>query len=221
MRPLPFPLALAARLAPVAVLATAGWAMSSGTDPAPTAEHRTPTDGARPSASEPAAEEVTKTYAAAPAPCTALAEKSVLALVPGAPKAGKEIASTDTKVRRTCSWNALKDYDYRWLDVSYEVMGSDESAAKSYKERITSRSGGGDVPGLGDSAYSVVNLTSEDGQETREGTVVVRAANALVVITYNGSDFESHKAPGTDEINRGAIKAAKEAVATLERTRSR
>jgi hypothetical protein len=41
-------------------------------------------------------------------------------------------------------------------------------------------------------------------------------SNALVTITYNGSDFETKKAPSTDEINKGAIKAAKEAVAALE-----
>jgi len=40
------------------------------------------------------------------------------------------------------------------------------------------------------------------------------------VVTYNGSDFESKKAPGTDEINKGAIKAAKEAVAALEKNRN-
>jgi hypothetical protein len=72
------------------------------------------------------------------------------------------------------------------------------------------------VPGLGDSAYSVVNLTTTDKQQTREGVVIVRASNALVVVTYNGSDFETKKAPGTDEINKGAIKAAKDVVATLE-----
>jgi hypothetical protein len=46
--------------------------------------------------------------------------------------------------------------------------------------------------------------------------VIVRASNALVVVTYNGSDFETKKAPSTDEINKGAIKAAKDVVATLE-----
>ncbi|WP_077799313.1 hypothetical protein [Streptomyces sp. JHA26] len=215
MRSLPLPLALTARLAPVAVLATAGWVMSSGPDTTPAAEDSTPPDGGRPSASVPATQAETKTYASAPAPCGSLAEKTITSLVPGAKAAGKEIPSTDTKVRRTCSWNALKGYDYRWLDVSYEVMASNEAAQKSYKERVADRSGGGGVPGLGDEAYSVVNLTTEDKQQTREGTVVVRAANALVTITYNGSDFETKKAPGTDEINKGAIKAAKEAVAAL------
>ncbi|NEB09263.1 hypothetical protein G3I32_10345 [Streptomyces coelicoflavus] len=217
MRSLPLPLALTARLAPVAVLATAGWALSSGPDTSPAAKDRTPApDTTSRSASAPATEAATKTYGAAPAPCEALAGKTVTSLVPGAKADGKEIPSTDTKVRRTCSWNALKGYDYRWLDVSFEVMETDEAAQKSYKERVADRSGGGDVPGLGDSAYSVVNLTTEDKQQTREGTVVVRAANALVMITYNGSDFESKKAPGTTEINKGAIKAAKEAVAALQ-----
>ncbi|AQS66704.1 hypothetical protein [Streptomyces pactum] len=216
MRSLPLPLALTARLAPVAVLATAGWALSSGPDTTPAAEDRTPPDTTNRSASAPATEAVTKTYAAAPAPCESLAGKTVTSLVPGAKAAGKEIPSTDTEVRRTCSWNALKGYDYRWLDVSYEVMESDEAALKSYKERVADRSGGGEVPGLGDAAYSVVNLTTEDEQQTREGTVLVRASNALVMITYNGSDFESKKAPSTETVNKGAIKAAKEAVAALE-----
>ncbi len=64
-----------------------------------------------------------------------------------------------------------------------------------------------------------MNLTTEDKQDTREGVVVARAANALVIVTYNGSDFESKKAPSTEEINKGAIKAAKEAVAALQKTR--
>ncbi|WP_186777427.1 hypothetical protein [Streptomyces salinarius] len=217
MRSLPLPLALTARLAPVAVLATAGWALSSGPDTSPAAKDRTPSpDTTGRSASAPASPSATKKYATAPAPCESLAGKTVTSLVPGAKAAGKEIPSTDTKVRRTCSWNALKGYDYRWLDVSFEVMETEEAAQKSYQERVADRSGGGDVPGLGDSAYSVVNLTTEDKQQTREGTVLVRAANALVVITYNGSDFESKKAPGTTEINKGAIKAAKEAVAAMQ-----
>ncbi|WLW51181.1 hypothetical protein [Streptomyces sp. YU58] len=216
MRPLSLPLALTARLSPVVVLAVSGWALTSG--PADTSaagpKDEQPT-GTR-SASAPATSAASKTYATAPAPCAAMAKKTVESLVPGAKTAGKELRSTDSQLRRTCSWNALKGYDYRWLDVSYEIMESDESAQKSYKETVTEKSGGGDVPGLGDSAYSVVNLTTEDKQETREGVVVALVSNALVTITYNGSDFESKKAPSTDEINKGAIKAAKEAVAVLE-----
>ncbi|GGL81205.1 hypothetical protein GCM10010129_26120 [Streptomyces fumigatiscleroticus] len=220
VRLLPLPLALTARLAPVVVLASAGWALSSGPLAAsPATGHDSAQEtGARSSRSSPSAPSTsaaTQTYVSAPAPCTSLAAETITSLVPGAKTAGKEIPSTDTDVRRTCSWNALKGYDYRWLDISFEIMKSDEAAEKSYRERVTEKSGGGAVSGVGDAGYSVVDLTTEDKQQTREGVVVVRAANALVVATYSGSDSETQKAPGTDEINKGAIKAAKEAVAAL------
>jgi hypothetical protein len=120
-------------------------------------------------------------------------------------------------VRRTCSWNALKGYDYRWLDVSFEIKKSDADAVAAYRQRTKEKSGGGDVPGLGDGGYSVVNLATDDKQQSREGVVIARASNALVIVTYNGSDFETKKAPSTDVVNKGAIKAAKEAVAALEK----
>lgn len=221
---LPLPLALTARLLPVAVLAAAGWAMSSGPlAAAPASEQEsaqesrstqtTPEPGTTPSSE---ASATPPKFTAAPAPCDGLAKATITALVPGAKTAGKEIPSTDESVRRTCSWNALKGYDYRWLDVSFEVMKTEEQAKKSYTERTTEKSGGGEVPGLGEEGYSVVNLTTEDKQQTREGMVLARISNALVSINYNGSDFESKKAPATDEINKGAIKAAKEAMAALE-----
>ncbi|MCN9244341.1 hypothetical protein NGF19_26750 [Streptomyces sp. RY43-2] len=221
MRSLPLPLAVTVRVLPVVVLAVSGWALSSETpDPAPApppvgASGQQPQN--TPAAPDPtvSASAAAKTYTVAPAPCSGLSEKTISSLVPGAKPAGKEIPSTDKSLRRTCSWHALKGYDYRWLDVSFEVMGSDAQARQSYEERTARKSGGGAVPGLGDTAYSVVDLTTEDKQETREGMVLARASNALVVVTYNGSDFETKKAPGTDEINRGAIKAAKDAVAAL------
>ena len=214
---LPLPVALTARLSPVVVLAAAGWALSSGPFAAtPATEHKDDQKTGTQSASAPSASAASKAYEAAPAPCTSVAKKTITSLVPGAKTAGREIPSTNSKLRRTCSWNALKGYDYRWLDVSYELMESDAAAEKSYQETVTEKSGGGEVPGVGDSGYSVVNLNTQDKQQTREGVVVIRASNALVTITYNGSDFETKKAPSTDEINKGAIKAAKEAVAALE-----
>ncbi|MEU3861066.1 hypothetical protein AB0F03_27480 [Streptomyces sp. NPDC028722] len=217
MRSLPLPLALTARLSPVAVLACAGWALTSGPVTPPAAGHQTaqkvPAGASSGAPSATAA--APKTYTAAPAPCASVPVATVKALVPGAKTAGKEIPSTDTELRRTCSWNALTGYDYRWLDVSFEITGSDREAREEYEQRTREKSGGGAVPGLGDSGYSVVDLTTEDKQQTREGVVLARAANALVVVTYNGSDFETRKAPATDEINKGAIKAAKAAVAAL------
>jgi hypothetical protein len=217
VRTLSLPLALTARISPVVVLAAAGWALTSGPATTPAAEKESAPQsaaaGETPSGASTAA--ASKQYAAAPAPCGSISAATIKSLVPGAKTAGKEIPSTDTALRRTCSWNALKGYDYRWLDVSFEITESDEAAAKSYKENIADKSGGGSVPGVGDAGYSVVNLTTENKQQTREGVVMIQASNALVTVTYNGSDFESKKAPSTDEINKGAIKAAKEAVAAL------
>lgn len=224
MQSLPLPLALTARLTPVVVLAAAGWALSSGPLAAtPAAGHKTARTSQSTQATQdagtgsaPATAPAAKTYTAAPAPCGSVAVGTIKSLVPGAKTAGKEIPSTDQSVRRTCSWNALKGFDYRWLDVSFEIQDSEAQAQKSYTQRTTEKSGGGPVPGLGDAAYSVVNLTTQDKQQTREGVVLVRASNTLVSITYNGSNFETKKAPSTDEINKGAIKAAKDAVAALE-----
>ncbi|MFE1883541.1 hypothetical protein [Streptomyces diastatochromogenes] len=216
MRSLPLPLALTARLTPVAVLACAGWAMTSGPATPSTDDHRTAQNSPTQSASAPSSTAVSKSYDTAPAPCTSVPVGTVKSLVPGAKTAGREIPSTDAELRRTCSWNALQGYDYRWLDVSFEVAESDQEAKKEYEQRVAEKSGGGAVPGLGNTAYSVVNLTTEDKQETREGVVMARVSNALVIVTYNGSDFETKKAPSTDEINKGAIKAAKSAVAALQ-----
>ncbi|MEU8030583.1 hypothetical protein [Streptomyces sp. NPDC049099] len=223
MRSLPLPLALTARISPVAVLACAGWALTSGPAAPPAAAghqaaQKTSTQSAPGSSGPSGSSDPTagaKAYSAAPSPCTSVPVATVKSLVPGARTAGKEIPSTDPKLRRTCSWNALQGYDYRWLDVSFEISESEQEAKQEYQQRMSEKSGGGTVPGLGDGAYSVVNLTTEDKQQTREGVVMVRVSNALVVVTYNGSDFETKKAPGTDEINKGAIQAARAAVGAL------
>ncbi|MER5545421.1 hypothetical protein ABT072_23845 [Streptomyces sp. NPDC002589] len=223
MRSLPLPLALTARISPVAVLACAGWALTSGpAAPSTAAGHQadrtTPSQsssGSAGSSGPSSGGAAAKAYSAAPSPCTSVPVATVKSLVPGAKTQGKEIPSTDTKLRRTCSWNALQGYDYRWLDVSFEVSESAQVAQQEYEQRVKEKSGGGAVPGLGDSAYSVVNLATEDKQQTREGVVMVRASNALVIVTYNGSNFETKKAPDTDEINKGAIQAARAAVGAL------
>lgn len=226
MRSLPLPLALTARISPVAVLACAGWALTAGpAAPAVAGGHqaaqKTSTQSASAGSSDSSgsagssAGAGAKAYSTAPSPCTSVPVATVKSLVPGAKTAGKEIPSTDTKLRRTCSWNALQGYDYRWLDVSFEISESEKEAEQEYQQRVGEKSGGGTVPGLGDSAYSVVNLTTEDKQQTREGVVMVRVSNALVVVTYNGSDFETKKAPDTDVINKGAIQAARAAVGAL------
>ncbi|OIK23820.1 DUF3558 domain-containing protein [Streptomyces malaysiense] len=222
MRSLPLPLALTARLTPVAVLACAGWALSSTpATPQASTGHRSEASAPEQSSSAaPSPSAAAKSYSTASSPCSAVSASTVGDLVPGAKPAGKEIPSTDPKLRRTCSWNALHGYDYHWLDISYEINGSVDEAKQEYQQQVSRKSGGGTVPGLGDSAYSVVDLSTEDKQQTREGVVIVRVSNALVVVTYSGSDFDTKKAPGTDEINKGAIKVARSAVGALVGGRS-
>ena len=209
MRSLPLPLALTVRVMPVAVLACAGWAWSSGpmADPVgrPAAAPRpSPSASAQPSAA-------TRTYVKPPEPCGAVTAKTVADLVPKADAAGKELSAADRSLRRGCSWSALKGYDYRWLDVSFEIKDSAAAADTAFAAR-----GKGDAAsGLGEEARIAVALTTHDKQNKREAVVTVRAANALVTVTYNGSDFESHGAPPAEEISKGALRAAGDAVAAL------
>ncbi|MET9497622.1 hypothetical protein [Streptomyces sp. NPDC006552] len=213
MRSLPLPLTLTARLLPVAVLACAGWAWSTGPmSDSGDAEHK----AAAPRSSaphDPSRSVAAKTFAKPPAPCATVTGATVTALVPGAKAAGKELAATDESVRRGCSWSALKEYDYRWLDVSFEVKESDALA----KEAFVS---GGDAEGtaqdLGDQARLTTDLTTKDKQQTREAVVTARVGNALVTVTYNGSDFESKGAPSAGTVTKGALRAAGDAVTALQ-----
>ncbi|MFJ9175334.1 hypothetical protein [Streptomyces sp. NPDC102360] len=214
MGSLPLPVTLTARLLPVAVLACAGWAYSG-----PMAEQSASKDSeSAPQSSsapdEPGKAVASKTFAKPPAPCESLPKSTVTSLVPDAKTAGKELSATDESVRRGCSWSALKGYDYRWLDVSFEVKDSDDLAKKVFAngdgEKRTSP-----LKGLGDEARVTSSLTTKDKQDTRESVVTVRAGNLLLTVTYNGSDFGSKGAPSNDTVIRGARKAAGDAAASL------
>lgn len=202
------PLLLAGRILPVAVLATAGWAWTSG--PYAPADDNTPLAAAETKAKpEP-------TYDKPPAPCEVLSQDTVQDLVPAAEQGGKELRLTAPERRRTCAWSGLKGYDYRWLDVGYDVRESAAAAATGFTART--RGDGDAVSGLGDQASVVMTLKEKDGQQTRAARVVVRDRNAVVTVTYNGSDFESQHAPEADTMREGALKAARTAVKALSST---
>ncbi|NBM20811.1 hypothetical protein [Streptomyces sp. GC420] len=208
----PLPLTLAARLLPIAVLASVGWSMTAtshaGTD-------REPAASPSPSAQAPL-------YAAPPDSCAAVPTGMVKELVPGAKQAGAELKLSDPERRRGCSWNALKGFDYRWLDVTFEIAKASDTggvpktagqrAAEAY-EKASAKSQ--PLEGLGDEAAITDEVTEEDGQQTRQAVVVVRRANALITVTYNGSDFGSGKAPGKAEVRDGAAEVAKAALESL------
>ncbi|MFI7007662.1 hypothetical protein [Streptomyces sp. NPDC050145] len=216
MRSLPLPVALTVRLLPVAVLACAGWAYSTGpmSTPDDTENKAAPQSSAPRS---PSAKVAAKTYAEPPAPCGTVSAKTVSALVPGAKAAGKELSATDAKVRRGCSWSALKGYDYRWLDVTFEVKSSDALAKQLFASAgdAAGAGSGAKAQDIGDEARLTTELMKKDGQETREAVVTVRKANVLVTVTFNGSDFESKGAPSADTMTEGAVRAARDAAAGL------
>ncbi|MGW0734534.1 hypothetical protein [Streptomyces sp. NPDC002851] len=204
------PLMLVARLLPVVALATAGWAWTTG----PYAPADKPAAKAAPANAEAAAAE--PTYRKAPAPCDALPEETVKKLVPEAKTAGKELSLTDRDRRRTCTWSALKGYDYRWLDVSYEVTKTEDAARTAYNKFRTGADGGTTkIADLGDQAASAAHRSTKDGQKSQKATVTVRDRNALVRVTYTGSDFEDKGAPEADTMREGAVRAAKAAVSAL------
>ena len=211
------PLTLVARILPVAVLAVAGVAMTTSGDPddtLPQAADASPT----PSAADPTGGGAGLTpdggangastpprYAKPPADaCTAIPAATVKKLVPGAKTGGDQMKSTDLSRRSGCSWHALDGFDYRWLDISFDVTG--RAAAGS----------GDPVSGLGDKATVTDKLTSDDDQQVREAVVTVHKDNATIVATYNGGDFESHKAPSSKVVRDGAISAAKNALSALD-----
>ncbi|MDT3398703.1 hypothetical protein RKE29_18965 [Streptomyces sp. B1866] len=202
------PLTLVARLLPVALLAVAGAAMTASADPgdagpraaaspSPSASHQAAAggDGAAPDGARPPAD-----------PCAALPSGTVRGLVPGARTAGTALAVSDPTRRAGCSWHALHGYDYHWLDVTYDVTPT----------ALTVTPAGTPVPGLGDAAAARDRLSTEDGQQTRETTVTVRAGGTLVTVTYSGSDFETRKAPAAAALREGALRAAKAALGALD-----
>lgn len=230
------PLTLAARLLPTAILAIVGWTMASSPpeETGPASAHGTRSGSTAPSGSDSgpgpgsdsgsdsgpdAAKDAPATYSKPPSPCTAIKAATIKKLVPEAKTAGKPLPLTDPAHRTGCSWNALKGFDYRWLDVTFEVSatggGQDaEAAAKASYKRLKNPKAAA-ATGIGDEASVSVELTTEDKQQTREAVVVFRKGNAVVTITYNGSDFETKKAPSESVIRAGALTVAKDALAGL------
>lgn len=208
------PFTLAARLLPVLVLALVGWTMTSGARP--DARGKNAEIAAAPHAASPGQRAATA-YDEPPEACKALPASVVKALVPGAKTAGVDLKSSDPDRRTGCSWNALKGYDYRWLDVSFEVTGTQTAADRAFEQQVK-QADAGPASGVGDEVQAIGTLTKDDGQQTRQAIVIARKRNAVVTVTYNGSNFGTKKAPTDSVIRKGAFQAATAAVAALGST---
>jgi hypothetical protein len=229
----PLPITLAARLLPTVVLAIVGWSMTTtGNSTADagsqaSAQSPAPSSSSSGSGTNSGSGSGSKTgsgsgasYSTPPAACGSITAATLKKLVPDVKPAGKELKLTDPAHRTGCSWNALKGFDYRWLDVTFEVASADsgttgQSAEATARKTYTAQKQTSALTGVGDEASVSTSLTKDGGQQTQEAILVVRKGNALVTVTYNGSNFETKKAPSATDVRQGALSAAKEALTAL------
>ncbi|MEU6084700.1 DUF3558 domain-containing protein [Streptomyces sp. NPDC047108] len=174
-------------------------------------------------------------FAKLPRPCDALGKKTVKDLVPKAKnKSGSEGKSADLESRSSCSWNGLDGFQYRWLDVSFQRFESDASlgsgseragdyftkqvaAAKSVKGAKKLKTA--TTAGVGDQATTLSYDLKKDKDDFRNQTTVVRTANVVITVNYNGTGYEDAKTPKAEDMVKDVESAAKEAVKAVEDTR--
>ncbi|MEU3598662.1 DUF3558 domain-containing protein [Streptomyces sp. NPDC006798] len=177
------------------------------------------------------------TYAKLPSACSAIGSSSVGDLVPGAsPKGGTAGKSSDAQARANCHWkgsddNGLKGTQYRWLDVSLLRYDSEEAlkasgeqrARENYGKEVTKAKaveGAKNVKtaaatGIGDEATSVTYTLRKVDADFAYTTIVSRIDNVVVTLTYNGAGMAGADSPSVEEVTKDAVKAAKEAVASV------
>ncbi|WP_370413382.1 DUF3558 domain-containing protein [Streptomyces fradiae] len=201
-----------------------------------------PDKGASSSAAAPQPTQSTKKvepakFAKLPEICKSVSSKTVESLVPKVKnKNGTEATSSDAASRGGCSWNGLEDKgtkgsQYRWLDVSFYRYESDatlgsgqERATESYaKELAKVQATAGakklkttQTTGVGEQADTVTYQLRKTDEDFQYASVVARAGNVVVLLSYNGAGYAGADTPSDKTISDGALKAAKEAIAAVE-----
>ncbi|MFE9123574.1 DUF3558 domain-containing protein [Streptomyces sp. NPDC007172] len=171
-----------------------------------------------------------------PDACPSISAKSIDKYVPKAKtKAGEVGKTSDPQSQASCTWNGLEDKgvdgsNYRWLDIDFKRydstpgLGSGDSLAqKQFDRAVSGAKSTGDaknvktspVSGLGDQATAITFDLKKDDANFRYGVVVVRTANAVVAVDYNGTGYEGADAPAAGDVQDGATAVAKEAVAAV------
>lgn len=171
-----------------------------------------------------------------PDSCKALSKGTVKDLVPGTDnQSGKRIGTGDATDSGTCLFSGLDKYDYRQLTVSLKrfdsdtTRGSGDAQAKAFLKQQTEevksdKSNKGvkssAVSGIGDEgtllSYDAKKKDNKGNSEDyHEEYVLARSANVIVSVDYEGAGFEDAKTPSAGDLKKGAEKAAKEAVKSL------
>ncbi|MER7697292.1 MULTISPECIES: DUF3558 domain-containing protein [unclassified Streptomyces] len=178
-------------------------------------------------------------FADLPDPCASVTKKTIKDLVPEAKKKGGTAGrSNDLSARSSCSWNGLDDKgvkgsQYRWLDVGFTRFDSDqalgsgaERATAEYAKQVTKakategaeKVAAEPTAGIGEEATLITYGLSKTDEDFAYATVVARTGNVVVALTYNGAGYAGAKTPSSEDIVKGAEKAAKEAVAAVADT---
>ncbi|WRZ49277.1 hypothetical protein OG622_20935 [Streptomyces sp. NBC_01314] len=224
---------MGAAVVPVMLMAV-GCSSDSGSDSASGDE--TPA-GLDQSATESATPEVVAgKYASLPDACEVFSDKTLKAVVPEGVKSGKAINKAEENVTGDCRWisldnNGVDGSQYRWLSVSLHLLASnaangpgEDRAAKAYETKVTAAKavdGAKNVKtelltGTGDQATVVKYDLKKDGDTFKQQTIVVRTANAVITLDYNGAGLAGEKTPDTAALLKSAKSAVKEAVEAIE-----
>ncbi|NUK04207.1 DUF3558 family protein [Streptomyces lunaelactis] len=170
-------------------------------------------------------------------PCKSISAKTIAKLVPQTKvKAGTAGKSTDVANRRSCSWNGLDDNgvkgsQYRWLDVSFLRYDSESSLGVSGEQRAKDNyakeiakakatEGAKSVrtspaTGVGEAGTAIAYDLKKTGEDFTYATILSRTGNVVVTLTYNGTGYAGAKSPASADLMKGAVAAAKEAVASV------
>ncbi|MFE9406676.1 DUF3558 domain-containing protein [Streptomyces sp. NPDC006530] len=223
---------LACAAVPV-MLVAAGCSSDSGGDKKKDAPSASSSGGKQASASPSLAPAKFKKL---PEACQSIGEKSIDKYVPKAKtKAGEVGKTSDPQSQASCTWNGLDDKgvdgsNYRWLDVDFKRYDStpglgsgDALAQKQFDRAVSGAQGTADaknvktspVSGLGDQATAITFDLKKTDADFRYGVVVVRTANTVVAVDYNGTGYQGADAPSAGDVQDGATATAKEAVAAV------
>ncbi|MBP0456616.1 DUF3558 domain-containing protein [Streptomyces montanisoli] len=175
-------------------------------------------------------------YRTLPDACKIIDSKTIGKLVPSSKdKSGTAGTSTDVNAHGSCHWNGLKNKgvdgsQYRWLEVSLQrydsqsTIGSgDAQASKQYANAIEvaqTTSGAKSVmthpaTGIGSQATTITYTLRKTGEDFSYATVVARADNVVLALTYNGAGYAGEKSPSVSDISKDAVSAAKGAIEVI------
>ncbi|MFJ6185618.1 DUF3558 domain-containing protein [Streptomyces sp. NPDC092295] len=175
-------------------------------------------------------------YSGLPDACATIGAKTVGSLVPKVKtKGGTSGKSSDIDTRGSCSWNGLEDKgvkgsQYRWLDVSLMRYDSDATlgsgakrAGEYYAKEVAGAQGTAGAKslksvataGVGNQATLVTYTLKKTDEDFAYATVVARAENVVITLTYNGAGYAGAKSPSPADLTKNAEKAAREAVAAV------